>query len=67
MFFNKPVDDEQIDLIKNNNYSPAHITSVFLRYRNNPKEALLHLDDVETKIQIVSMIQSENNKPVNII
>jgi hypothetical protein len=64
MFFNKSADNEQIDLIKNDNYSPAHITSVFLRYRNNAKEALLHLDDVETKIQIISMV---NNNPVNIV
>ncbi len=45
--------------IKNDEYSPAHITSVFLRYRNNPKEALLHLDDVERKIIITPMINKQ--------
>jgi hypothetical protein len=58
MFFNKPADNEQIDSIKNDDYSPAHITSIFLRYRNKPKEALLHLDDVETKIQVSPMVSS---------
>lgn len=50
MFFNIEADDKQLNSIKNSIYSPAHITSVFLRYRNNPSEALLHLDDIETKI-----------------
>ncbi len=52
MFFNKSVDEEQLMNIKDKVYSPAHITSVFLRYRNQPEEALNHLDDEETKIVI---------------
>ncbi len=52
MFFNNECDMQQLNNIKNNNYSPAHITSVFLRYRNQPGEALKHLDDIETKILI---------------
>ena len=50
MFFNKKPDDEFLNKIKNNKYSPAHITSVFLKYRNDPDEALKHLDDDCTKI-----------------
>jgi hypothetical protein len=50
MFFNQKPDECQLSEIKNNKYSPAHITSVFLRYRNNPEESLKHLDDDCTKI-----------------
>ncbi len=50
MFFNQKPDEHLLNEIKNNKYSPAHITSVFLRYRNNPEEALKHLDDDCTKI-----------------
>lgn len=50
MFFNQKPYEHLLSEIKNNKYSPAHITSVFLRYRNNPKEALKHLDDDCTKI-----------------
>lgn len=50
MFFNKEVDYTQLQNIKYDKYSPAHITSVFLRYRNHPDKALNHLDDLETKI-----------------
>ena len=57
MFFNQTCDQSQIDSIKNENYSPAHITSVFIRYRNLPKESLLHLDDMETKIQIIPLVK----------
>ena len=48
MFFNQSLNDnniKQLDGIKNLQYSPAHITSIFLRYRNDPNNALLHLDD----------------------
>lgn len=57
MFFTQPCTNSNIDMIKNDSYSPAHITSVFLRYRNNPQESLLHLDDIETKIQIPQLIK----------
>jgi AAA+ superfamily predicted ATPase len=50
MFFNASANEEQIKKIKNGEYSPAHISSVFLRYRNNSQEALDHLDDSETKV-----------------
>jgi len=51
MFFNQPVNKQQLVEIKSEFYSPAHIASVFLRYRNNPEDALLHLDDLETRIE----------------
>lgn len=62
MFFNQPADDDQINKIINDEYSPAHITSVFLRYRNNPKEALLHLDDIERKIVITPLVKQNTPK-----
>ena len=61
MFFNKPANENQLNKIQFKNYSPAHITSVFLRYRNKLDEALLHLDDIETKIIITPLIKKENN------
>jgi AAA+ superfamily predicted ATPase len=57
MFFNQSCDGYLIDSINKDKYSPAHITSVFLRYRNSPKESLLHLDDLETKIQIIPLVK----------
>ena len=50
MFFNQLPNQDLLNEIKNNKYSPAHITSVFLRYRNNPNESLMHLDDDCTKV-----------------
>ena len=53
MFFNQELSDinkNQLDnLVLNKNYSPAHITSIFLRYRNNPEVVLEHLDDEDNK------------------
>ena len=49
MFFNKELSElnvAQLLRIKKE-YSPAHITSIFLRYRNNPDIALEHLDYVD--------------------
>jgi hypothetical protein len=57
MFFNQPANENKLRIIQNQNYSPAHITSVFLRYRNKSDEALIHLDDVETKIIITPLIK----------
>jgi hypothetical protein len=54
MFFNKELNNinkiqlEKLDIHKN--YSPAHITSIFLRYRNNAEIALEHLDDIDNDI-----------------
>jgi ATP-dependent 26S proteasome regulatory subunit len=53
MFFNQELTDNNKNqlnkLILNKNYSPAHITSIFLRYRNNPEIVLEHLDDEDNK------------------
>lgn len=56
MFFNQSADQQALELINNDEYSPAHITSVFLRYRNSPNEALKHLDDKETKVVIPKLV-----------
>ena len=50
IFFNKNPDENLLKEIKSEKYSPAHITSVFLKYRENPQKSLLHLDDESTKI-----------------
>jgi hypothetical protein len=62
MFFNCRANQVQINNIKCDLYSPAHITSVFLRYRNEPENALIHLDDIEHKIQITPLFSAKNNK-----
>jgi AAA+ superfamily predicted ATPase len=56
MFFSSSANEDQLKTIKNNEYSPAHITSVFLRYRNNHHNALLHLDDSEMKVIIPKLL-----------
>jgi SpoVK/Ycf46/Vps4 family AAA+-type ATPase len=61
MFFGKEALKEQLEQIKAYSYSPAHITAIFLRYRNNPEIALKHLDDFEQKVTIKSMIQENKN------
>ena len=61
MFFEKEASIEQLEQIKAYSYSPAHITSVFLRYRNNPEIALKHLDEFEQKVTIKSMIEENKN------
>jgi len=50
LFFNCEAPIKKIENIKASEYSPAHITSVFLRFRNEPDIALDHLDDIENKI-----------------
>jgi AAA+ superfamily predicted ATPase len=57
MFFNCSVDEEKLKNIRNDEYSPAHITSVFLRYRNNHGNALEHLDDTQTKVVIPKLFE----------
>ena len=57
MFFNCSVDEEKLKNIRNDEYSPAHITGVFLRYRNNHGDALEHLDDVQTKVVIPKLFE----------
>lgn len=57
MFFEKEAPEDQINSIKQYTYSPAHISSTFMRYRNTPDQALSHLDDTEQKVCIKSMIE----------
>jgi len=52
MFFERKAIKEQVNNVKEYLYSPAHISSVFIRYRNSPDQALLHLDEIEEKIKI---------------
>jgi ATP-dependent 26S proteasome regulatory subunit len=59
MFFEKDAPKGQIEQIKSFMYSPAHISAVFIRYRNEPETALLHLDDFEQKVVIKPMIETE--------
>ena len=71
MFFNQELtEDNKIQLEKLSilkKYSPAHITSIFLRYRNNPNIALEHLDDVDTIFEKESKIDCDGdiNIPLN--
>lgn len=62
MFFNIPIDQTQLDEIDDILYSPAHIASVFTRYRNNPNTALLNLNNVETKIIITPLVKINKNE-----
>jgi ATP-dependent 26S proteasome regulatory subunit len=50
MFFGDSPNQKDLENLKSSNYSPAHITSVFLRYRNNPSLALKNLDNHMTII-----------------
>lgn len=47
MFFDRSCSRSITDGIKDRRYSPAHITSVFLRFRDLPEESFSHLDDDE--------------------
>lgn len=47
LYFDKEADEKQIEKIEDNKYSPAHITSVFQKYRNEPEIALNHIDDTD--------------------
>lgn len=73
MFFNKYPSDNALNGIKNYMYSPAHISSIFLQYRNEPEESLKHLDDENTKVflpkkqEIFEKQQVINTKTVDTI
>jgi AAA+ superfamily predicted ATPase len=58
MFFNKTCKESLLKDIKENDYSPAHVTSVFLRYRDDPDIALQHLDD---DIDFDIFVRDKNN------
>ncbi len=57
MFFNKSI--TSLPNFKDGVYSPAHISSIFLRFRNNPDDALYHLDEVEQKITITPLFEDK--------
>jgi SpoVK/Ycf46/Vps4 family AAA+-type ATPase len=44
LYFNDFIDNKDLEFIEENKYSPAHISSLFQLYRNNPKEAFYNLD-----------------------
>ncbi len=67
MFFNIEAPIGQLANIKASEYSPAHITAVFLRFRNEPEKALENLDVLEQKVTIKPMVEvpeSVNNSPI---
>lgn len=70
MFFNlelTELNNNQLLKIKNKKYSPAQITSIFLRYRNNPEIALEHLDDIdELEISNKKEINRDCNGDINV-
>lgn len=57
MFFNTEAPVSQLSNIRASEYSPAHITAVFLRFRNEPEKALENLDVLEQKVTIKPMIE----------
>lgn len=59
MFFNMEAPEDQLVNIKADEYSPAHITMVFLRYRNDPMNALKHLDALEQKFTIKPLVENK--------
>ena len=47
MMYEKDCDDAQLEGIVAEKYSPADITSLFLRYRTEPEKALLNINKIE--------------------
>lgn len=56
MFFQKELNKSYLSKIKAYEYSPAHITSVFMRYIHDPYKAIEHIDDTEERVYIKEMI-----------
>lgn len=65
MFYQKQCPVEQLDKIKDNRYSPAHITAAFMRYRDEPDKVLLNIDKVNHDIKIDSLIEQRNEFKYN--
>jgi mitochondrial chaperone BCS1 len=57
MFFNRSPEKTDLNNFKNKVYSPAHITSVFMRYRNQAELALINLDNNYDTINIKSLYE----------
>lgn len=47
MFFGKDCDDKVIKTIDEKRYSPAHLSSLFIKYLDNPDDALLNVDSID--------------------
>jgi ATP-dependent 26S proteasome regulatory subunit len=56
-FFDKDCDEKLLNNIEHRKYSPAHITNLFLQYRNNPEEALYNINKINHKIIIEPLIK----------
>jgi chaperone BCS1 len=46
-FFGNEISVEVLENIKENFYSPAFVTCTFMQYRNDPKEAISHINEIE--------------------
>jgi hypothetical protein len=46
-FFGNEISQEVLENIKENFYSPAFVTCTFMQYRNDPKEAISHINEIE--------------------
>jgi mitochondrial chaperone BCS1 len=57
VFFNQKCNEQVLASVENNEFSPAYIAGLFLRYRNKPEEALHHLNKTEDQPIIEPMIQ----------
>jgi ATP-dependent 26S proteasome regulatory subunit len=67
MFYSKKLSEKNNNQLKNitKKYSPAHITSVFLRYRNNPSIVLDHLDN-DNKFETEECNERDCNDDFNV-
>jgi SpoVK/Ycf46/Vps4 family AAA+-type ATPase len=65
MFYEKPCPTDQLKDIKQDTYSPAHLTAVFLRYREDPENALKNIDKISHEIKIESLISQREQMKYN--
>ena len=59
MFFNQKCDARLLENLGEEEYSPAYIAGLFLRYRMSPNEALLHLNKGDDKPVITSLFPTQ--------
>lgn len=59
MFFEKPCDVGHLAMAEYT-YSPAHLTALFMRYRESPEQALLNIDNLNLEIKIESLIKQRD-------
>ena len=65
MYFNMEAPLDQIKNIKSYEYSPAHITTIFMKYRHDPLNAIKHLDDREEIITIKNIKLLNETNDIN--